>query len=97
MWIVILTFLIGDCSKSISQKTIDKLVSQLQTGSWDFKFPKENVLFRERSFFLKNPQTYEAEYEVWDNEEERLLECYVEYTLVDTLWKFNSIFIDGEN
>lgn len=75
----------------------DKLVSQSQNGSWNFKFPKDNVQFRERSFFMKNPQTYEAIYEVWNYKEERLPECYVEYTLVDNIWKFNLIFIDGEN
>ncbi|MFL0248698.1 hypothetical protein [Candidatus Clostridium stratigraminis] len=75
----------------------DKLVSQLQTGAWNFNFPKDNVKFRQRTFFMKNPQTYEAIYEVWDYKEEKLPECYVEYNLVDNTWKLNSIFIDGGN
>jgi hypothetical protein len=75
----------------------DKLVSQLPNGPWNFKFPEDDVQFRERSFFLKDSQAFEAIYEVWDPEEERLLECYVDYVLVDTVWKFNSIFIDGKN
>jgi len=73
----------------------DKLVSQSLTETYDFKVPKDTMQFRERSFTLKNPQTYEAIYEVWNYLGERLPECYVEYILKDNVWKLNSIFIDG--